>query len=168
MAANPSPEIKAIMMQTHDLIQALSREPVDMAVILYSKGFISYEVYSKMMVISYTPTEKAAILIEAVNDKIEITPSKFTEFLEILSGVAYGEDVAERLHATYQSEFDNNTNPQHACTRPFVYISRVSFRGGVGGTHPPPPLSAKYGPLKAKTNLKVKLVKIHFVIAKRV
>ena len=48
---------------------------------------------SKMLIVSYTPTEKATILIEAVRNKIELAPSKFMELLEILSEVACAKDV---------------------------------------------------------------------------
>jgi hypothetical protein len=83
---------------------ALSNEPVGVAGILLSKGFISGEIMSKMLVVSYTPTEKAAILIEAVRNKIELVPSKFTELLGILSEVVCAKEVVGRLRCTYQSE----------------------------------------------------------------
>ena len=104
MASNPSPEVNAITIRTHDLMLALSNEPVGVAGILLGKGFISNEVMSKMLVVSYTSTEKATILIEAVRNKIELAPSKFTELLEILSEVASAKEVVESLHSTYQSE----------------------------------------------------------------
>ena len=104
MAANPSPEVKAITMRTHDLMLALSKEPLGVAGLLLGKGFISYEVMSKMLVVSYTPNEKATILIEAVRNKVELAPSKFPELLEILSDQACAKEVVESLRSTYQSE----------------------------------------------------------------
>ena len=106
MAANPSPEVKAITMRTHDLMIALSSEPLGVAGMLLSKGFISGEIMSKMLVISYIPTEKAIILIEAVRNKIELVPTKFTEFLEILSEVTCAKEVVETLCSTHQSELN--------------------------------------------------------------
>ena len=38
---------------------ALLNEPLGMAGILLSKGFISAKIMSKMLVVSYTPIEKA-------------------------------------------------------------------------------------------------------------
>jgi hypothetical protein len=96
--------MSAITILTHDLMLALSNEPLGVAGSLLSKGFISGEIMSKVLIISYTPTEKATILIEAVRNKIELAPSKFTELLEILSEVACAKEVVERLHSTYQSE----------------------------------------------------------------
>ena len=104
MASNSLPEVKAITIRTHDLMLALSNEPVGVAGMLLSKGFISNEVMSKMLVVSYTPTEKATILVEAVRNNIELTPSKFTELLESLSEMACAKEVVERLRSTYQSE----------------------------------------------------------------
>ena len=104
MAANPSPEVKAILMQTHGLMLALSNEPVGVAGMLLGKGFVSEETLSKMLVVSYTPTEKATILIEAVRNNIKLTPSKFPELLEILSEVTCAKVVVESLRSTYQSE----------------------------------------------------------------
>ena len=91
---------------------ALSNEPLSVAGVFLSKGFISTEIMSKMLVVSYTPTEKATILIEAVRIKIELVPSKFTELLEILSEVACAKEVVESLRSTYQSELTFQINCQ--------------------------------------------------------
>ena len=104
MASNPSRELKAITILTHDLVLALSHEPVGVAGILLGKGFISAEIMSKVLVTSHTSTEKATILIEAVRNEIELAPLKFTELLEILSEVECAKEVVESLHSTYQSE----------------------------------------------------------------
>ena len=104
MAANPLPEVTAITMRMHDLMLALSDESVDVAGMLLSKGFVSEETMSKMLIVSYTPKEKATILIEAVRNNIKLTPSKFPELLEILSEATCAKVVAESLRSTYQSE----------------------------------------------------------------
>ena len=104
MASNSSPELNAITIRTHDLEIALSNEPVGVAGILLGKGFISEEIMSKMLFASCTLTEKAAILIDSIRDKIELAPSKFTELLDILSEVACTKEIVESLRSTYQSE----------------------------------------------------------------
>ena len=92
-------------MHTHALMLALSNELLSVAGILLGKGFISVEIYmTKMLIASYTSTEKAAILIEAVRHKLELAPSSFTELLVILSEVTSTKEVVESLHSTYQSE----------------------------------------------------------------
>ena len=112
MASNQSPEVNAITIRTPDLMLALSNEPLGVAGILLGNGFISGEIMSKMLVVSYTPTEKATILIEAVRNKIELAPSKFTELLEILSEVACAKEVVESLRSTYQSELTSLMHDQ--------------------------------------------------------
>ena len=104
MASKPSPEVKSILIQTHDLTTALANEPLGVAGILLSKELICREVHSKMLIDSYTPSKKAAILVEAVMNTIEIAPAKFSKFLEILSGQICAKEVVDSLHSTYQSE----------------------------------------------------------------
>ena len=104
MASNPSPEIQSILIRTHDLTTALSNEPLGVAGILLGKRLISRDVWSKMLLHSYTPAEKAAVLVEAVTNSIDIAPSKFPEFLEILSEVTCAKEVVESLRTTYQCE----------------------------------------------------------------
>ena len=103
---NQSPEVKSILKQTHDLTTALSNDPLGVAGRLLSKELICREVYSKMLIGSYTPAEKAAILVEAVENTVEIAPVKFQVFLEILSNSEQvcAKEVVERLRSTYQSE----------------------------------------------------------------
>ena len=104
MAANPSPEVISILKLTPDLTTALSNEPLSVANELLSKGLISSEVYSKVLVPTSSATEEAAIMIDSARKVIEIAPLKFTEFLEILSKVTSAKEVVESLHSAYQSE----------------------------------------------------------------
>ena len=103
MAANPSPEIKAILKLTPDLTTALSNEPLGVANELLSKGLISDEVYSEVLMPTSSATRKAAIMIESVSKVIELMPSKFTEFLEALSELNCAR-LVESLRSTCQSE----------------------------------------------------------------
>ena len=93
---------------------ALSSEPLGVAGTLLGKGFISGEIMSKMLVVSYTSTEKATILIEAMRNKVELAPSKFTELLEILSEMTCAKAVVESLRSVYQSELTSQMHNQ-AC-----------------------------------------------------
>ena len=103
MAANPSPEVKAILKLTPDLTTALSNEPLGVANELLSKGLISDEVYSEVLESNYSATRKAAIMINSARKVVKLTPSKFTEFLEILSELNCAR-LVESLRSTYQSE----------------------------------------------------------------
>ena len=104
---NPSPEIQSTLIRTPDLTATLSNEPLGVAGVLLSKGLIFRDVWSKMLLHSYTPAEKAAILVEAVTNSIDIAPSKFPELLDILSEVTCAEEVVESLRTTYQKWVDS-------------------------------------------------------------
>ena len=104
LADNPSPEVQAITLRTHDLMIALSTEPLGVAGMLVGKEFISGDIMSKMLIVSYTPKEKATILIEAVKNRIELAPSEFGNLLDILSGVTCAKEVVATLRSTYQSK----------------------------------------------------------------
>ena len=105
---NQSPEVKSILKQISELTTALSNDPLGVAGILLSKELICREVYSEMFIDSYTPAKKAAILVKAVGNAVEIAPVKFQCFLEILSNsepeVVCAKEVVERLRSIYQSE----------------------------------------------------------------
>ena len=81
--------------------------------VLLSKELISSEVYSKMLLLTLTPTEKTAIMIESVRKIVEIAPEKFAEFVEALSDQACAKEVVEKLRSTYRSEL---TSLAHDCT----------------------------------------------------
>ena len=99
---NQSPEVKSILKQIPDLTTTLSNDPLGVAGILLSKELICEEVYSEMLIDSYTPAKKAAILVRAVRNTIEIAPAKFLEILSEQQVCA--KEVVERLRSTYQSE----------------------------------------------------------------
>ena len=104
MASVPqSPEVKLILKQTHVLTTALSNDPLGVAGILLSKELICEEEHSKMLVHGYTHAEKAAVLVRAVRNTIEIAPAKFQCFLETLSEVSCAKEVVEKLRSTYRS-----------------------------------------------------------------
>ena len=117
MAANPSPEVKAILKHTHNLTTALSNDSLGVAGILLSKELICSEAYSKVLLPTFTQTEKAAIMIESTRKIIEIAPEKFTEFVEALSDQACAKEVVESLRSTYQSELTSLVHDQTCQSR---------------------------------------------------
>ena len=127
---NQSPEIKSILKQTHDLTTALSNDPLGVAGILLSKELICEEVYSEMLIDSYTPAKKAAILVRAVRNTIEITQAKFQCFLEVLSEQQVcAKEVVERLRSTYQSELSSLVHDQSCQCRLEGGLDSKSGRG---------------------------------------
>ena len=117
MASNPSPEVKAIMIRTHELTTALSNEPVGVAGMLLGKELISSEVYSKVLVPTLSPIEKAAIMVESARKVVETAPEKLTVFLEILSEQICAKEVVESLRSTYQSELTTLAHDQSIDSR---------------------------------------------------
>ena len=113
-SVNQSPEVKSILKQTHDLTIALSNDPLGVAGRLLSKELICTEVYSKILLGTYTSAEKAAILVESVRNTVEIAPDKFQCFLEILSEVVCAKEVVERLRSTWQSESQSSLTHMRA------------------------------------------------------
>jgi hypothetical protein len=101
---NQSPEVKSILKQIDNLTTALSNDPLGVSGKLLSKDLICEDTHSKMLIDSYIPSKKAAILVEAVRNTIKIAPDKFQVFLEILSEQECAKEVVERLRSTYQSE----------------------------------------------------------------
>ena len=105
MASHSSPELRSILILTHDIVTALSNDPLGAAGMLLGKELISIAVHSRVLHYNGTPYERAAFLVEAVRNTIETAPLKFHIFLEILSEQTHGsESVAETLRTTYQSE----------------------------------------------------------------
>ena len=126
--SHQSPEVKSISIRAHDLKVVLLNQSLDMAVNLLSKEIISHEDFSKILVDSCTPPERAAILFEAVKSKMEIWPEKFSEFLGILSRDAFSQEVAERLHSTYQSELAGADQPLKTVSHLSPEVKSVSVR----------------------------------------
>ena len=102
--ATPSPEVNTINVRTPELATAISSDPLAISHVLLSKGLISTETLSKMLVPCYTPAEKATIVVEAVRNSIEIAPTKFEEFLQTLSEQTMTKSVVDGLRSTHQSE----------------------------------------------------------------
>ena len=104
MASTPSPEVKSIIVRTPELMTAISSDPLAISEVLSSRELISTTTLSKMLVTSYTPAEKAMIVVEAVRNSIEMSPMKFEEFLRILSEQAMTKSVVDGLCSTHQSK----------------------------------------------------------------
>ena len=104
MASTPSPEVKSIIVRTPELTTAISSDPLAVSEVLSSKELISTETLSKMLVTSYTPAEKAMIVVEAVRNSIVVAPMKFEDFLQILSEQTMTKSVVDGLRSTHQSK----------------------------------------------------------------
>ena len=89
-----------VMFRYNDkLITALSADPLGIAGVLVTKGFIPEHTEAQMRLISSTPREKATILVTTIRQRIEIAPKRFHEFLSILSEQAWTKDIMEVLQS---------------------------------------------------------------------
>ena len=64
---------------------------------LYAKKLITREMAAKANLPTRTDTEKMRDLILAVLAQIEIEPSNYHKFIQILSAISGAEDIAKRL-----------------------------------------------------------------------
>ena len=84
MADASTPQDRTLL-ACHDMpIKRLANDPVKYTDHLLATGFISSKIHSKMLLSSFTPTDKAIILMSAVRERVKSCPSAFHTFLPIL------------------------------------------------------------------------------------
>ena len=66
------------------VIDGLSREPKDFAVVLHSKGFIAKQILQEIVQLPATSTENARKLYTAILGVVELYPYRYREFISIL------------------------------------------------------------------------------------
>lgn len=90
-------EYTTILACRDKLVMALSADPVGIAGILLANSFIPSEVSAKMLLLSFTPCEKATILIETVCNNIKVSPERFHDLVRILSEQTWTKDIVKIL-----------------------------------------------------------------------
>ena len=78
------------------LVTALSLDPQGIAGLLLAKGLIPENIEAQMHQ-HFTPREKATILVTALRQRIEVTPKRFHDFLDILTKQEWTKDLLEIL-----------------------------------------------------------------------
>ena len=82
----------------HDkLVTALSTNVLSISGILLANEFISEEVYSKMLLPTSTPEEKATDLVNALRRKIKLVPDQFQKLIRTFSEQACTRDIVSYL-----------------------------------------------------------------------
>ena len=94
----------AILSSFDKLVTALAADPLSIAASLLAKGFISSEVYSEMLLHSYTSQVKAGVLAMKVKDTISIAPKRFHELIQVFSEQLWMKDIVEILQLAYQGK----------------------------------------------------------------
>ena len=93
------------MLACHDkLVTALATDYLTIAGALLARGFISEEVYAKMLLPSSTSYEKGTILVTAVRERIKIAQQHFLELVKIFSEHTSTKSVITLLQSAYQGE----------------------------------------------------------------
>jgi hypothetical protein len=104
MASPPSPPaVQSIGILTHKIALSFKNDAIDISLRLLSRKLISEDIQDRVLLSSYTPTEKAAILVKAVKNTIRRNPEKFEDVLDVLSKHNDTISVEKDLHSTYQS-----------------------------------------------------------------
>ena len=103
MASPPSPPaVQSIGILTHKIALSFKNDAVDISLRLLSRKLISEDNQERILLTSYTPTEKAAILVKAVKNTIRRDPEKFKDLLNVLSEHSDTISVEKNLRSTYQ------------------------------------------------------------------
>ena len=98
-------ESLTILTYQNQLISVISAHTLSIAGVLREYGFISDEVFDRILHPSTsTPQENATILVNAVREKIKTGPKRFPELIRILSEQVSTKEIAEMLQSAYQDE----------------------------------------------------------------
>ena len=99
-----------------EVIDGLSREPKDFAVVLHSKGFIAKQILQEIVELPVTSTENARKLYTALLGVVEHYPHRYREFVSILQDntLLYG-DLLKVL--------GENLSNNGECMKDIVYTS---------------------------------------------
>ena len=119
-----------VMLRHNDkLITALCADPLGIAGILLAKGLIPEHTEAQMRQ-SFTPREKATILVTTIRQRIEIAPKRFHEFVSILSTQAWTKDIVEMLQSSIGlKHIETGTSTQVVSTdnQSAMYLKRKSI-----------------------------------------
>ena len=102
MASPPSPPaVQSIGNLTEKMALSFKNDAMNISLKLSSRRLISDDIQDKMLVVSYTPIEKAAIPVRAVKNTIRRSPEKFEDLLDVLSEHNDTMSVGKDLSSTY-------------------------------------------------------------------
>ena len=106
-----------VMIRYHDkLVTALSTDITTISGILVAKEFIPPEISSRMLLQTFTPQEKATVLVNAVTDKIKVAPKRFNELVQIFSEQNCTKDIVSSLISQVRHIQDDKDNIQECDT----------------------------------------------------
>lgn len=99
-----SPEFQTLLTCNSHLTAALRQNPLSIANGLLSKGFISQEVHSQMLLPTLTNGEKVSRMLIVVRDAVKIAQNpqeKFKNFLQVIQEFRWTEEIENILWTKY-------------------------------------------------------------------
>ena len=85
-----------------ELTSEISADPLSVSSALVAKGLIPEALHTSILLPAKENKVKASELVSQVTNKVRTYPAKFAEFLEILQGFNWLEDVLKTLNAAYK------------------------------------------------------------------
>ena len=98
------PAYYAIIACNDKLISTLSADPLSVATTLVARGFIPPNTEAEMRITSFTPNQKASILMEAIRNKVKTNPRRLHELMRVLQQHPWTGEIAEILHSSFLSK----------------------------------------------------------------
>ncbi len=97
-------EYLALLKCKVELTSEISADPLSVSTALVAKEFIHVAVHSSVLLQTKEKEVMANELVSQVTNKIRTYPARFDEFLEVLRGFRWLEDVLKSLIAAYYDE----------------------------------------------------------------
>lgn len=107
MADNISLEQKVFTQSFDEIVTVLSSSNLtDIASKLVAKGLIPQGLYDNIVypVPGITEKQRAGQVVSRIRDVVKSSPQKFGDFVEILRGDSYNEDLVKKLDSNYLQE----------------------------------------------------------------
>ena len=99
MMTEQNAECQSLVQCADDLTQLIQHNVVSVSNKLFTKGLVAKDVYDSVLSIDGTSSQfKASKLLSCVLDKLEHSPGKFQEFIDVLSdGSSFFDDVVSKI-----------------------------------------------------------------------
>lgn len=104
MSSNDTPELKHFTKHHDDLTEALSKNPWQVANVLWKEGFISSITMDSIKIQVYTHNYKAELLFKALCAKIRRDPLDFHRLLDVLFACGLSEALISNLRLVHHSK----------------------------------------------------------------
>ncbi len=101
MATQENIEYLALLKCKVELTSEISAHPLSVSTALVAKRLIPEPVHGSILITTKEDSVKSSELVSQVTNKIRTYPARFSDFLEVLRGSNWLEDVLKTLIAAY-------------------------------------------------------------------